>query len=108
MKEEIARMEELLTVDEGTRIYHEEKAYVAIIHPLNGTHTIPGILFGTSGTYAFYSGNKNDPTMYVLTRAHLSPQKAIDDIYRFDGTVYEFDTIREAMTFFLEHLKEEE
>lgn len=83
--------------------YDEEKAYVA----LNGINR-PGILFGRGQVYGFYCGHPKGITEIVLEDDFHSPQEAIDAIYECDGTVYEFDTIREAMTFFLEHLKEEE
>ena len=103
MKIEIARMEEQLEAQQRPAHYKQGKVYVAL--SLIGR---PFILFGRADSYAFYGGVGSNPVSFSLDTLSASPQGAIDAVWARDGGVYTFDTIREAMTFFLEHLKEEE
>ena len=99
----VSQMEASSKIQKVSTTYNEVKAYAAISR--RGT---PGLLFGRNKTWSFYSGDANGPSEYILTTVCDTPQEAINDIYKYGGMVYEFDTIREAMTFFLEHLKEGE
>lgn len=103
MKAEIAHLEQRLEAELGPKKYNKGKLYVAISQ--GGT---PFILFGRDSAYTFYSGRDDVPISFAYHIPSPTPQEAIDTIWAHDGRVYEFDTIREAMTFFLEHLKEEE
>ena len=99
----ISRMEASSKIQKVSTTYNEVKAYAAISR--RGT---PGLLFGRCETWAFYTGDAKGLSEYAIASICDTPQEAINDIYRYGGTVYTFDTIREAMTFFLEHLKEGE
>ena len=99
----VSQMEASSNIQKISKVYNEKKAYAAISR--RGT---PGLLFGRNKTWSFYSGDAGEPSVFILTEVRSTPQEAIDNIYTYGGMVYEFDTIREAMTFFLEHLKEGE